>query len=93
MVLINTAAWVGCFAGLTVILGVVYSAMQLSKLCYEKKRFCYCILVQLESSDVRVLYISFALSSLHGVYPPRPLMILAEEGTKAILTYIKNNNH
>lgn len=81
-------AWVAAFAGLTVILGAVYMLRSYQAIMLGEKRDSAIAFGSLASSDKWVLYIICAAIILFGVYP-KPLNDLAEEGTKAILTYIK----
>jgi NADH-quinone oxidoreductase subunit M len=81
-------AWVAAFAGLTVILGAVYMLRSYQAIMLGEKKDSAIAFGSLASSDKWVLYIICAAIILFGVYP-KPLNDLAEEGTKAILTYIK----
>jgi NADH-quinone oxidoreductase subunit M len=81
-------AWVAAFAGLTVILGAVYMLRSYQAIMLGEKRDSAIAFGSLASSDKWVLYIICFAIIAFGVYP-KPLNDLAEEGTKAILTYIK----
>ncbi len=81
-------AWVAAFAGLTVILGAVYMLRSYQSIMLGEKRESTIAFGSLASSDKAVLYIICVAVIAFGVYP-KPLNDLAEEGTKAILTYIK----
>ncbi len=82
-------AWVAAFAGLTVILGAVYMLRSYQAIMLGEKKDSAIAFGSLEGSDKWVLYIICAAIIAFGVYP-KPLNDLAEEGTKAILTYINN---
>jgi NADH-quinone oxidoreductase subunit M len=81
-------AWVAAFAGLTVILGAVYMLRSYQAIMLGEKKDSAIAFGSLEGSDKWVLYIICFVIIAFGVYP-KPLNDLAEEGTKAILTYIK----
>jgi NADH-quinone oxidoreductase subunit M len=81
-------AWVAAFAGLTVILGAVYMLRSYQAIMLGEKRDSAIAFGSLASTDKWVLYIICFAIIAFGVYP-KPLNDLAEEGTKAILTYIK----
>ncbi len=81
-------AWVAAFAGLTVILGAVYMLRSYQAIMLGERRDSAIAFGSLVSSDKLVLYIICIAIIAFGVYP-KPLNDLAEEGTKAILTYIK----
>jgi NADH-quinone oxidoreductase subunit M len=81
-------AWVAAFAGLTVILGAVYMLRSYQAIMLGEKKDSAIAFGSLASSDKWVLYIICFAIIAFGVYP-KPLNDLAEEGTKAILTYIK----
>jgi NADH-quinone oxidoreductase subunit M len=81
-------AWVAAFAGLTVILGAVYMLRSYQAIMLGEKKDSAIAFGSLASSDKWVLYIICFAIVAFGVYP-KPLNDLAEEGTKAILTYIK----
>jgi NADH-quinone oxidoreductase subunit M len=81
-------AWVAAFAGLTVILGAVYMLRSYQAIMLGEKRDSAIAFGSLVSTDKWVLYIICFAIIAFGVYP-KPLNDLAEEGTKAILTYIK----
>jgi NADH-quinone oxidoreductase subunit M len=81
-------AWVAAFAGLTVILGAVYMLRSYQAIMLGERRDSAIAFGSLASSDKWVLYIICFFIIAFGVYP-KPLNDLAEEGTKAILTYIK----
>ncbi len=81
-------AWVAAFAGLTVVLGAVYMLRSYQAIMLGEKKDSAIAFGSLASSDKWVLYIICTAIILFGVYP-KPLNDLAEEGTKAILTYIK----
>jgi len=81
-------AWFAAFAGLTVILGAVYMLRSYQAIMLGPKRDSAIAFGPLASSDKVVLYIICFVVIAFGVYP-KPLNDLAEEGTKAILTYIK----
>ncbi len=82
------SAWVAAFAGLTVILGAVYMLRSYQAIMLGERRDSAIAFGSLVSSDKLVLYIICLVIVVFGVYP-KPLNDLAEEGTKAILTYIK----
>ncbi len=82
-------AWVAAFAALTVILGAVYMLRSYQAIMLGEKKDSAIAFGSLEGSDKWVLYIICAAIIAFGVYP-KPLNDLAEEGTKAILTYINN---
>jgi len=82
------SAWVAAFAGLTVILGAVYMLRSYQAIMLGERRDSAIAFGSLVSSDKLVLYIICLAIVVFGVYP-KPLNDLAEEGTKAILTYIK----
>ena len=81
-------AWVAAFAGLTVILGAVYMLRSYQAIMLGERKDSAIAFGSLASSDKWVLYIICFAIVAFGVYP-KPLNDLAEEGTKAILTYIK----
>jgi NADH-quinone oxidoreductase subunit M len=81
-------AWVAAFAGLTVVLGAVYMLRSYQAIMLGEKRDSAIAFGSLVSTDKWVLYIICFAIIAFGVYP-KPLNDLAEEGTKAILTYIK----
>jgi NADH-quinone oxidoreductase subunit M len=81
-------AWVAAFAGLTVILGAVYMLRSYQAIMLGERRDSAIAFGSLVSTDKLVLYIICLAIIVFGVYP-KPLNELAEEGTKAILTYIK----
>lgn len=81
-------AWVAAFAGLTVILGAVYMLRSYQAIMLGERRDSAIAFGSLVSTDKLVLYIICIAIIAFGVYP-KPLNDLAEEGTKAILTYIK----
>lgn len=81
-------AWVAAFAGLTVILGAVYMLRSYQAIMLGERRDSAIAFGSLVSTDKLVLYIICLAIIAFGVYP-KPLNDLAEEGTKAILTYIK----
>lgn len=81
-------AWVAAFAGLTIILGAVYMLRSYQAIMLGDKKDSAIAFGSLEGSDKWVLYIICFAIIAFGVYP-KPLNDLAEEGTKAILTYIK----
>lgn len=80
--------WVAAFAGLTVILGAVYMLRSYQAIMLGERRDAAIAFGPLASTDKWVLYIICFTIIAFGVYP-KPLNDLAEEGTKAILTYIK----
>lgn len=80
--------WIAAFAGLTVILGAVYMLRSYQAIMLGERRDSAIAFGSLASSDKWVLYIICFTIIAFGVYP-KPLNDLAEEGTKAILTYIK----
>jgi NADH-quinone oxidoreductase subunit M len=80
--------WVAAFAGLTVILGAVYMLRSYQAIMLGEKKDSAIAFGSLVSTDKWVLYIICFAIIAFGVYP-KPLNDLAEEGTKAILTYIK----
>jgi len=80
--------WIAAFAGLTVILGAVYMLRSYQAIMLGEKRDSAIAFGSLVSTDKWVLYIICFAIIAFGVYP-KPLNDLAEEGTKAILTYIK----
>jgi NADH-quinone oxidoreductase subunit M len=80
--------WVAAFAGLTVILGAVYMLRSYQAIMLGERKDSAIAFGPLASSDKAVLYIICFAVIAFGVYP-KPLNDLAEEGTKAILTYIK----
>ncbi|MBI3517938.1 MAG: NADH-quinone oxidoreductase subunit M [Bacteroidetes bacterium] len=81
-------AWVAAFAGLTVILGAVYMLRSYQGIMLGERKDSAIAFGSLADSDKWVLYIICFAIIAFGVYP-KPLNDLAEEGTKAILTYIK----
>lgn len=81
-------AWVAAFAGLTVILGAVYMLRSYQAIMLGERKDSAIAFGSLVSTDKLVLYIICLVIIVFGVYP-KPLNELAEEGTKAILTYIK----
>lgn len=81
-------AWVAAFAGLTVILGAVYMLRSYQAIMLGERKDSAIAFGSLVSTDKLVLYIICLAIIAFGVYP-KPLNDLAEEGTKAILTYIK----
>ena len=81
-------AWVAGFAGLTVILGAVYMLRSYQAIMLGERKDSAIAFGSLAKSDKWVLYIICFAIIAFGVYP-KPLNELAEEGTKAILTYIK----
>jgi NADH-quinone oxidoreductase subunit M len=80
--------WIAAFAGLTVILGAVYMLRSYQAIMLGERRDSAIAFGSLASSDKWVLYIICFTIIAFGVYP-KPLNDLAEEGTRAILTYIK----
>lgn len=82
------SAWTAAFAGLTVILGAVYMLRSYQAIMLGERRDSAIAFGSLVSTDKLVLYIICLAIIAFGVYP-KPLNDLAEEGTKAILTYIK----
>lgn len=82
------SAWTAAFAGLTVILGAVYMLRSYQAIMLGERRDSAIAFGSLVSTDKLVLYIICLAIIGFGVYP-KPLNDLAEEGTKAILTYIK----
>jgi len=80
--------WIAAFAGLTVILGAVYMLRSYQAIMLGERKDSAIAFGSLASSDKWVLYIICFAIVAFGVYP-KPLNDLAEEGTKAILTYIK----
>ena len=80
--------WISAFAGLTVILGAVYMLRSYQAIMLGERKDSAIAFGSLASSDKWVLYIICCAIIAFGVYP-KPLNDLAEEGTKAILTYIK----
>ena len=80
--------WIAAIAGLTVILGAVYMLRSYQAIMLGEKKDSAIAFGPLASSDKAVLYIICFAVIAFGVYP-KPLNDLAEEGTKAILTYIK----
>jgi NADH-quinone oxidoreductase subunit M len=80
--------WIAGFAGLTVILGAVYMLRSYQSIMLGERRDSAIAFGSLAKSDKWVLYIICFVIIAFGVYP-KPLNDLAEEGTKAILTYIK----
>lgn len=80
--------WIGAFAGLTIILGATYMLRSYQAIMLGEKRDSAIAFGSLASTDKLVLYIICFAIVAFGVYP-KPLNDLAEEGTKAILTYIK----
>ncbi len=81
-------AWVAAFAGLTIILGAVYMLRSYQAIMLGERKDSAIAFGSLTSTDKWVLYIICFAVVAFGVYP-KPLNELAEEGTKAILTYIK----
>lgn len=81
-------AWIAGFAGLTVILGAVYMLRSYQAIMLGERKDSAIAFGSLAGSDKLVLYIICFAIVAFGVYP-KPLNDLAEEGTKAILTYIK----
>lgn len=81
-------AWIAAFAGLTVILGAVYMLRSYQAIMLGERKDSAIVFGSLAGSDKLVLYIICFVIVAFGVYP-KPLNDLAEEGTKAILTYIK----
>jgi NADH-quinone oxidoreductase subunit M len=80
--------WIAAFAGITVILGAVYMLRSYQAIMLGERKDSAIAFGSLASSDKWVLYIICFAIVAFGVYP-KPLNDLAEEGTKAILTYIK----
>lgn len=80
--------WIAAFAGLTVILGAVYMLRSYQAIMLGERKDSAIAFGSLVSTDKWVLYIICFAIIAFGVYP-KPLNDLAEEGTKAILTYIK----
>ncbi|MES2513423.1 MAG: NADH-quinone oxidoreductase subunit M [Bacteroidota bacterium] len=80
--------WIAGFAGLTVILGAVYMLRSYQAIMLGERKDSAIAFGSLAKSDKWVLYIICFVIIAFGVYP-KPLNDLAEEGTKAILTYIK----
>ncbi|MCF8423226.1 MAG: NADH-quinone oxidoreductase subunit M [Bacteroidia bacterium] len=80
--------WIAAFAGLTVILGAVYMLRSYQAIMLGERKDSAVAFGSLASTDKWVLYIICFAIVAFGVYP-KPLNDLAEEGTKAILTYIK----
>jgi len=80
--------WIAAFAGLTVILGAVYMLRSYQAIMLGERKDSAIAFGSLASSDKWVLYIICFAIVAFGVYP-KPLNDLAEEGTTAILTYIK----
>jgi NADH-quinone oxidoreductase subunit M len=80
--------WIAAFAGLTVILGAVYMLRSYQAIMLGERKDSAIAFGSLVSTDKWVLYIICFTIIAFGVYP-KPLNDLAEEGTKAILTYIK----
>jgi NADH-quinone oxidoreductase subunit M len=80
--------WIAAFAGLTVILGAVYMLRSYQAIMLGERKDSAVAFGSLASTDKWVLYIICFAVVAFGVYP-KPLNDLAEEGTKAILTYIK----
>ena len=82
------SAWLAAFAGLTIILGAVYMLRSYQAIMLGERKDSAIAFGSLTSTDKWVLYIICFAVVAFGVYP-KPLNELAEEGTKAILTYIK----
>ena len=77
------------FAGLTVILGAVYMLRSYQTIMLGERRDSNITFGSISGTDKIVLVIVCVAIIAFGVYP-KPLNDLAEEGTKAILTYINN---
>lgn len=81
-------AWVGAFAGLTVILGAVYMLRSYQAIMLGERRDSAIAFGSLVSTDKLVLYIICLTIVVFGIYP-KPLNDLAEEGTKLIMMNLR----